>query len=154
MSLADDRIHAQSRPAFAMRPGVISTNQKEIDMTQALASGMPNTADNFNKAAAALNAAQRDAHAAIDSAVDGIASAYTEAQPLLARIGRQARGYAHDGMDAMRQAAGDVRERGVRAVDTTRDYVRDEPFKSLLIAAAVGAAVIGLVELVRARRDR
>ena len=129
-------------------------NQKEIDMTQTLASGMPATTENFSRAAAALNAAQRDAHAAIDSAVDGFASAYTEAQPLLARIGRQARGYAHDGMDVMRQAAGDVRDRSLRAVDTTRGYVREEPLKSLLLAAAVGAVVIGLVELVRVRRDR
>jgi ElaB/YqjD/DUF883 family membrane-anchored ribosome-binding protein len=131
-----------------------SHDPKEIDMTQTLASGMPATTENFNRAAAALNAAQRDAHAAIDSAVDGIATAYTEAQPLLARIGRQARGYAQDGVAAMRQAAGDVRDRGSRAVDSTRGYVRDEPLKSLLIAAAVGAAVIGLVELVRVRRGR
>ncbi|HEX4508744.1 MAG TPA: hypothetical protein VH328_01635, partial [Burkholderiaceae bacterium] len=102
----------------------------------------------------ALNAAHRDAHAAIDNAVDGIASAYTEAQPLLARIGRQARGYANDSVDAMRQAADELRDRSSRAVVSTRGYVRDEPLKSLLIAAAVGAAVIGLVELVRTRRDR
>jgi ElaB/YqjD/DUF883 family membrane-anchored ribosome-binding protein len=57
-------------------------------------------------------------------------------------------------MDAMRQAAGDARDRSVRAMDSTRGYVRDEPLKSLLIAAAVGAVVIGLVELVRLRRDR
>lgn len=123
-------------------------------MTETLASGMPTTTEHFNKAAAALNAAQRDAHAAIDSAVDGLASAYTEAQPLLQRFRRRARGYAHDGMDAMRQAADDARERSLRAVDTTRGYVREEPLKSLLVAAAVGAIVIGIVELVRARRDR
>lgn len=123
-------------------------------MNQTLASGMPATAENFDRAAAALNAAQRDAHAAIGSAVDGLTSAYTEAQPLLARVGRQARGYAQDSVAAMRQAADDMRDRSSRAVDTTRGYVRDEPLKSLLIAAAVGAAVIGLVELLRIRRDR
>jgi ElaB/YqjD/DUF883 family membrane-anchored ribosome-binding protein len=147
-------VEALSDPPGARVRGALSMNQKEIAMTQTYANGMPNTTENFNKAAAALTAAQRDAHAAIDSAVDGIASAYTEGQPLLARLGRQTRGYAHDSMDAMRQAAGDARERGLRAVDSTRGYVRDEPLKSLLIAAAVGAAVIGLVELVRVRRDR
>jgi len=70
-------------------------------------------------AAAALSAAHRDAHTAIDNAVDGLASAYTEAQPLLARIGKQARGYAHDSMDAVRQASGDLRviKTGLEAED-------------------------------------
>jgi len=123
-------------------------------MTQTALSSDTTSAENFSRAAAALNAAQRDAHRAIDSAVDGLASAYGETQPLLSRIGRQARGYAHDGADAVRQTAGEIRERSLRAVDTTRGYVRDEPLKSLLIAAAVGAVVIGLVELVRTRRLR
>jgi ElaB/YqjD/DUF883 family membrane-anchored ribosome-binding protein len=124
-------------------------------MTQtALSSGTSNAAEHFEHAADSLKAAKRDAYAAIDSAVDGLASAYGEAQPLLARIGKQARGYAHDGVDAARQAASDLRDRGARAVDSTRGYVRDEPVKSLLIAAAVGAAVIALVEVVRVRRNR
>jgi ElaB/YqjD/DUF883 family membrane-anchored ribosome-binding protein len=124
-------------------------------MTQtALTSGTSTTGEHFERAADSLRAAKRDAHAAIDSAVDGLASAYGDAQPLLARIGKQARGYAHDGVDAARQAAADLRDRGSRAVDSTRGYVRDEPLKSLLIAAAVGAAVIALVEVVRVRRNR
>jgi hypothetical protein len=117
-------------------------------------SGTPNAAEHFERAADSLKAARRDAYAAIDSAVDGLATAYGGATPLLARIGKQARGYAHDGVDAARQAASDLRDRSYRAVDTTRGYVRDEPVKSLLIAAAVGAAVIALVELVRVRRGR
>jgi len=124
-------------------------------MTQtALTSATPNATEHFERAADSLKAAKRDAYAAIDSAVDGLASAYGEAQPLLARIGKQARGYAHDGVDAARQAAADLRDRSSRAVDSTRGYVRDEPVKSLLIAAAVGAAVIALVEVVRVRRNR
>jgi ElaB/YqjD/DUF883 family membrane-anchored ribosome-binding protein len=124
-------------------------------MTQtALSSGTSTTAEHFDRAADSLKSAKRDAYAAIDSAVDGLASAYGEAQPLLARIGKQARGYAHDGVDAARHAATDLRERSYRAVDTTRGYVRDEPVKSLLVAAAVGAAVIALVEVLRVRRNR
>jgi len=124
-------------------------------MTQtALTSGTSNSTEHFERAADSLRSAKRDAYAAIDSAVDGLASAYGEAQPLLARIGKQARGYAHDSVDAARQAASDLRDRSSRAVDSTRGYVRDEPVKSLLIAAAVGAAVIALVEVLRVRRNR
>ena len=112
------------------------------------------SSDHFNRAAEALKAAERDAHAAIDSAVSGLASAYGETKPLLSRVGKQARGYAQNGYAAARQQASDLRDRSLEAVDSTRGYVRDEPVKSLLIAAAVGAAVIALVEVVRLRRTR
>jgi ElaB/YqjD/DUF883 family membrane-anchored ribosome-binding protein len=112
------------------------------------------SSEHFNRAAAALKAAERDAHAAIDSAVNGLASAYGDTKPLLSRVGKQARGYANDGYDAARQQAAALRERSLNAVDSTRGYVKDEPVKSLLIAAAVGAAVIALVEVVRIRRNR
>ena len=112
------------------------------------------TSEHFNRAAAALKAAERDAHAAIDSAVDGLASAYGDAKPLLSRVSQRARDYAHDGYDAARERAAALRDRGQQAVDSTRGYVKEEPIKSLLIAAAVGAAVIALVEVVRVRRNR
>ena len=112
------------------------------------------TSEHFNRAAAALKAAERDAHAAIDSAVDGLASAYGDTKPLLSRVSQRARDYASDGYDAARERAAHLKERGQQAVDSTRGYVKDEPIKSLLIAAAVGAAVIALVEVVRIRRNR
>ena len=117
---------------------------------------LSNTAssEHFTRAAAALKAAERDAHAAIDSAVDGLASAYGEAKPLLSRVTSQAKGYAQDGYDAAREQAAALRERSQKAVESTRGYVSEEPIKSLLIAAAVGAAVIALVEVVRIRRNR
>jgi ElaB/YqjD/DUF883 family membrane-anchored ribosome-binding protein len=112
------------------------------------------TSEHFNRASAALKAAQRDTQLALDSAVDGLASAYGDTRPVLSRMGRQAKGYLSDGYDAARQQAVALRDRSQQALDSTRGYVRDEPVKSLLIAAAVGAAVIGLVEFLRLRRDR
>lgn len=112
------------------------------------------TSDHFNRAAAALKAAERDAHAAIDSAVDGLASAYGDAKPLLSRVSQRARDVASDGYDAARERASALKDRSQQAVESTRGYVKDEPIKSLLIAAAVGAAVIALVEVVRIRRNR
>ena len=112
------------------------------------------SSDHFNRAAAALKAAERDAHAAIDSAVDGLTSAYGDAKPMLSRVSQRARDAASDGYDAAREQAAALRERGQKAVDSTRGYVSEEPIKALLIAAAVGAAVIALVEVVRIRRNR
>jgi ElaB/YqjD/DUF883 family membrane-anchored ribosome-binding protein len=119
-----------------------------------LSNATATSSEHFNRAAAALKAAERDAHAAIDSAVDGLASAYGEAKPLLSRVGQQARDYASNGYDAARERAAALKERSQQAVESTRGYVQDEPIKSLLIAAAVGAAVIALVEVVRVRRNR
>ena len=110
--------------------------------------------DHFNRAAASLKAAERDAQAAINSAVDGLASAYGETKPLLSRASQRAREMAHDGYDAARERAAALRDRSQQAVELTRGYVQDEPIKALLVAAAVGAAVIALVEVVRIRRNR
>ena len=121
----------------------------ETQLTPTLSSS-----DHFSRATASLKAAQRDAQAAIDSAVDGLSTAYGESKPMLSRMNQRAREMAHDGYDAARERAAALRDRGAQAVDSTRGYVQDEPIKSLLIAAAVGAAVIALVEVVRVRRNR
>ena len=119
-----------------------------------LSNASASTSDHFNRAAASLKAAERDAQAAIGSAVDGLSSAYGDAKPLLSRWNEKARSAASDGYDAAREQAAALRDRSQRAVESTRGYVADEPIKSLLIAAAVGAAVIALVEVVRVRRNR
>ena len=112
------------------------------------------TSEHFNRAAAALKAAERDTRTALDSAVDGLSSAYGDAKPILSRATQRARDFASDGYDAARERAAALRDRSQQAVESTRGYVKDEPIKSLLIAAAVGAAVIALVEVVRIRRSR
>jgi len=112
------------------------------------------TSEHFNRAAAALKAAERDTRTALDSAVDGLQSAYGDAKPLFSRATQRARELAHDGYDSARERAVALRDRSAQAVESTRGYVKDEPIKSLLIAAAVGAAVIALVEMVRIRRNR
>ena len=68
-----------------------------------LSNASASTSEHFNRAAASLKAAERDAQAAIDSAVDGLASAYGDAKPLLSRVGQRARDYASDGYDAARE---------------------------------------------------
>ncbi len=46
-----------------------------------------------------------------------------------------------------RETAERVRRRALRASDKALSYARDEPMKSLLIAAAAGAILMGLVSL-------
>jgi ElaB/YqjD/DUF883 family membrane-anchored ribosome-binding protein len=52
-----------------------------------------------------------------------------------------------------RELAEQVRERALQASSTAAAYARDEPMKSLLIAAAAGALLMGLVSLVVRSND-
>ena len=46
-----------------------------------------------------------------------------------------------------REVAEQMRQRALQASDKALAYARDEPMKSLLIAAAAGALLMGLVSL-------
>ena len=49
--------------------------------------------------------------------------------------------------EALRETSAQVRERALRAQDSTVGYIRDEPMKAILIAAATGAALMALIGL-------
>ena len=50
-------------------------------------------------------------------------------------------------MDVVRDGAHQVREKSAHLRDATTTYIQHEPVKSMLMAAAVGAALMGLVAL-------
>jgi ElaB/YqjD/DUF883 family membrane-anchored ribosome-binding protein len=52
-----------------------------------------------------------------------------------------------NGVGRVRETAQQVRERAARASQTTVSYIRHDPVKSVLIAAATGAALMALVSL-------
>ena len=56
------------------------------------------------------------------------------------------------GIDAMRESTQQLRDTALRATDTTKHYVQDEPIKSLLIAAATGAALVALISMMSRSR--
>ena len=62
--------------------------------------------------------------------------------------------YATRGMSAMGESAHVAQERLGRYASLTGRYVTEQPVKSALIAAAVGAAVAAIVMVARSRRDR
>jgi len=69
-------------------------------------------------------------------------------------LSRDAEALSHRGMDAVRDGYEQLREKSLYARDATRTYIHDEPVKSMLIAAAVGVALIGLVALFSELSDR
>lgn len=60
---------------------------------------------------------------------------------------------ANDALDSVRDTSRQLRDKAYQASDRTVDYIRDEPVKAILIAAATGAALMALVNLVSQSRE-
>jgi ElaB/YqjD/DUF883 family membrane-anchored ribosome-binding protein len=77
-----------------------------------------------------------------------------EAVPItLSRAASQAEELARSGIDKARAAGSTVAVKANRVGEQTADYVRSEPTKALLMAAAAGAAATLLVTWATRRRD-
>mgnify|MGYP003492346870 CR=1 FL=1 len=102
-------------------------------------------------------AAARSAAAALDDAKTVVADAGRDLKSIAAeesaRLGSHLRGWLHDQASAARHAASSIRTEAVAASDRTQRYVRDEPVRSVLIAAAAGALIAGLVLALGRRRS-
>jgi ElaB/YqjD/DUF883 family membrane-anchored ribosome-binding protein len=76
------------------------------------------------------------------------------AQPVIDRLIKSAEHLARRGIDGARDSSQQLRERAAHATDTTVSYIKDEPVKSMLIAAAAGAALMAVVSLLSHSRRR
>ncbi len=89
-------------------------------------------------------AVQADVNQLMNDAPGMISGALQDAQAL-----------ARNGIDRARQASARVRDQVGLAGEKTVGYIQDEPVKSVLIAAAVGAVSAALIGwLARSRADR
>ena len=114
-----------------------------------------NVADETAESAdSAIRNTQRRADEAFDSLSSKVEDLRNQAGPMMNRMSSQAEAAARRGMEAMRDGSQQLRERAQRATDQTVAYVKDEPIKSMLIAAATGAVLMALVSLMgRSRND-
>lgn len=103
-------------------------------------------------AESALRATRRGANQTLDNLESNVESARDTIQPAIARLASQAESLARRGLDVMRDSAGQVRERAQTMGDVTVRYVKDEPVKAVLIAAAAGAALMALASLIQSSR--
>lgn len=102
----------------------------------------------------AIRSTQRAADDALDSLSNKVEDLRSQAAPLINRVSAKAEDAAKRGMEVMRDGSQQLREKALRATDSTVAYVKDEPVKSMLIAAATGALLMGLVSLMgRSRND-
>jgi len=110
-----------------------------------------------DQAAGTAQSAIRSTRSAADSALDTLSSKVetvrSQAGPVLSKVTSQAEAAARRGIDAVRDTSQQLREKAVHASDVTVAYVKDEPIKAMLIAAATGALLMGLISLMSRSRD-
>ena len=101
----------------------------------------------------AIKSTQRFANEALDSLSDKVQEVRGQAAPVLNRVAEKAETLARRGIDAVKDGSQQLRERAQQASDSTVAYIKDEPVKAILIAAATGAALMALISLVTRSRD-
>lgn len=84
----------------------------------------------------------------------GLQRSRREAVALIDQAAEQAGALAQRGARVLRDTSLGLRDSALRASDSTALYVRDQPLKSMLLAAAVGAALMALVGLLTRSRHR
>ena len=108
-----------------------------------------------NKADQALQSTRRMGHdvaQAVQSGIDGLREGVPTA---ISRATTQAEDLTRRGIERARQASAAVRDKATRVGDQTVGYIKDEPVKAMLVAAAAGAVAALLIGwLGRSRNDR
>ena len=103
----------------------------------------------------AIRSTQTVANSAFDRLSDKVDSAREQAVPMVKNIASQAEAAARRGVDVVKETSAQLRDKALQAQDTTVSYIKDEPVKAMLIAAATGAALMALFSLASrsSRRD-
>lgn len=99
----------------------------------------------------ALDSTRDYANQALDRAESKVRDLRGEVDPLVEMLAAKAQKLARQSLDMAAEAKEKARQSLTRYADATTQYVSDQPVRSVLIAAAVGAAVALLVASARQR---
>lgn len=101
----------------------------------------------------AIQSTQNAASHTVDRMAGAMQNLRNETLPVLNHAVEGASALAHRGVDSVRETSHQLRLKAEHASESTASYIRHEPMKSVLIAAATGAALMALVSLVTRNRD-
>ena len=107
-----------------------------------------------DSASSAIRSTQNVANNAFDRLSDKVDTVREQTVPLINRISTQAEAAARRGAEAVKETSAQLREKAVRAQDTTVGYIKEEPIRAMLIAAATGAALMALISLASRSSNR
>ena len=102
----------------------------------------------------AIRSTQRVANDTLDKLAGAVQDLRQQASPMLDSASERASALAQRSVDALLDTSHKLRDQARRASDSTVNYIKDEPVKAVLIAAATGAALMALVGLVSRSRNR
>ena len=100
-----------------------------------------------------IRSAQDATDEGIDKAFSKAVEVRVQAAQMLGMVSDQAQKLVEQGRDALRDTSQLVRDKASQASDTAVGYTKDEPMKAILLAAAAGAVLMGLVTLLARSRD-
>lgn len=121
---------------------------KSLDQPNSVSDAVAQSADN------AIKSTQRVANEALDTLAGTVQDMRHQAAPLINRATEEAGALAKQGVDTVRESARQLRLKARQASETTVSYIKHEPVKAMLIAAATGAALMALITLMTHSRDR
>jgi ElaB/YqjD/DUF883 family membrane-anchored ribosome-binding protein len=122
--------------------------------TTSLASNLNALTDRAaHSADSAIKSTQNAANGAFDSLSGTVKDIRDQAVPMVTHATEQASALAHRATDAVRESSRQLRQKATHASDVTVGYIQHEPIKSVLMAAATGAALMGLISLMSRSRD-
>jgi ElaB/YqjD/DUF883 family membrane-anchored ribosome-binding protein len=103
---------------------------------------MKTTDHNITRSLDSADQAIHSAGRTLGGALDNVAPALHQTAERLSEMAQQ-------GVDAMRNGSDELSEQARRVSYKTASYIRHDPIKSVLIAAAVGAGAMALYGLLR-----
>ncbi|MEO6410214.1 MAG: hypothetical protein ABIO45_15880 [Burkholderiaceae bacterium] len=106
-----------------------------------------------SKADSAIKSTQKMANDALDTLSDKVDDIRSQAAPTINRLATKAEDAARRGIAAVKDTTQQLRDKANQATDTTVTYIKDDPIKAMLIAAATGAALMALLSLMGRSRD-
>lgn len=107
-----------------------------------------------DRAQGAIRSTQNVANDAFDKMSNKVDNLHDQAMPLIDRWSDKARDTASRGADVVKDKSAKLKQQAAVAQDNTVGYIREEPMKSMLMAAATGAVLMAVFTLViRSGRD-
>lgn len=100
-----------------------------------------------NTASQTAEGAMRLAQQGASRVADGVNEVRAQSGTAFKHLARDTEMLAQHSKEALREGVDHLRERSLRTRDSAASYIEHEPIKSVLIAAAVGAAVMGLLTM-------
>jgi len=111
-------------------------------------------ADDASKTAnEAIDATRAYAQNAVNAAGEKVRDLRRDAEPAVEQIAARVQQAVQRGLDAASHTSARAQRRLEKAADVTGRYISDQPVRSVLVAAAAGAAITALIVLASRHRD-